>query len=211
MIDAIDIIFTLLIVSDLVLVGAGRLRFQIKLTAVQGLLLGLLPLTVELSPEAVLVSISALAVKGLIFPWLLFRTIRRTQTWHESRPLVSPMLATFVGIINLGAAFYLCAKLQLPLSGTSRLAAPFAFFTILSGLFMLASRRTAISMVLGYVVLENGIFAFGTAMSAHIPLIVELGVLLDLFVAVFIMGVATHQITSEFEHSDVVRLDELKG
>ena len=80
MIDAIDIIFTLLIVSDLVLVGAGRLRFQIKLTAVQGLLLGLLPLTVELSPEAVLVSISALAVKGLIFPWLLFRTIRRTQT-----------------------------------------------------------------------------------------------------------------------------------
>ncbi|OPZ59882.1 MAG: Hydrogenase-4 component E [Deltaproteobacteria bacterium ADurb.Bin510] len=211
MISAVDTVFTLLIVSDLILVGAGRLRFQIKLVAVQGLLLGLLPLTVEISPSAVIVALSALVIKGLVFPWLMLRAIRHTQTWHEDKPLIGPLLATFAGIVNLGAAFYLCARLNLPFSGVSRLAAPFAFFTILSGLFMLATRQKALSMVLGYVVLENGIFAFGTAMSAHIPLIVELGVLLDLFVAVFVMGIATHQISNEFDHSDVSRLDELKG
>ena len=89
---------------------------------------------------------------------------------------------------------------------------PAALFTILVGLFLIVSRRKALNQVLGYLVLENGIYAFGVAPgAASVPLLVELGVLLDVFVAVFVMGIAIYHINREFDHIDADQLDRLKG
>ena len=79
------------------------------------------------------------------------------------------------------------------------------------GLFLIVSRKKAISQVLGYLVMENGIYVLGIWMVVEVPMLVELGVLLDAFVAVFVMGIATYQIRREFDHIDVDQLDSLKG
>ena len=107
-------------------------------------------------------------------------------------------------------ALWLGSRLPLPEQAASPLLVPVALFTMLVGLFLIVSRRTALSQVLGYLVLENGIFAFGLALTDHAPLSVEIGVLLDIFVAVFIMGIAIHHISREFDHIDTDRLTELK-
>jgi hydrogenase-4 component E len=87
---------------------------------------------------------------------------------------------------------------------------PAAFFSILSGLFLIISRRTALSQVIGYLVLENGIYTFGISLVQEEEFLVELGVLLDVLVGVFVMGITLFHISREFDHIDVDRLSALK-
>jgi hydrogenase-4 component E len=79
------------------------------------------------------------------------------------------------------------------------------------GLFLIISRKKAVSQVLGYLVMENGIYILGVSLVMEVPMLVELGVLLDAFVAVFVMCIATYHISREFDHIDVDQLDTLKG
>jgi hydrogenase-4 component E len=81
---------------------------------------------------------------------------------------------------------------------------------VLIGLLVLVSRLKAITQVVGYLVLENGIFLFGLLLLEQMPVLVELGILLDLFVAVFIMGIVVHHIRREFDHMDTHLLDAVK-
>ncbi len=81
----------------------------------------------------------------------------------------------------------------------------------LAGFILLTTRFKALSQVVGYLVLENGIYVLGIAMAAEVPVLVELGVLLDAFVAVFVMQIAIHQIRAEFRSTDVDQLTALKG
>jgi hydrogenase-4 component E len=87
---------------------------------------------------------------------------------------------------------------------------PCALFTTLTGLMMIVSRKNALTQVAGYLVMENGVYAFGAALAVEEPLLVEMGVLLDVFVAVFVMGITVYQISREFDHIDTDRLSELK-
>jgi hydrogenase-4 component E len=83
-------------------------------------------------------------------------------------------------------------------------------FTILTGLFVICSRRKALTQVLGYLVMENGVCVFGSALAVEAPLPVELGVLLDVSVAVFVMGIVIFHINREFDHIDTDRLSILR-
>ena len=88
---------------------------------------------------------------------------------------------------------------------------PTALFTFWIGMFLIVSRKKALTQVIGYLTLENGIYLFGLALAREEPLLVEMGVLLDVFVAVFVMGIAIFHISREFDHIDVDRLSRLKG
>jgi hydrogenase-4 component E len=74
---------------------------------------------------------------------------------------------------------------------------------------VLTSRRKAVTQVVGYVMLENGIYLFGLTQAEKVPFLLELGVLLDVFVGVFIMGIVVFHINREFESLDSARLTEL--
>jgi hydrogenase-4 component E len=86
---------------------------------------------------------------------------------------------------------------------------PAAFFTCLVGLVLLITRSKAITQVLGYLTLENGVYAFGAAVALDMPILVELGILLDVFVGVFVMGIAIFHISRQFDHIDTDRLVSL--
>jgi hydrogenase-4 component E len=90
----------------------------------------------------------------------------------------------------------------------TRLFVPAALTTAFTGLLLLTTRLKAINQVLGYLVFENGIFVFGLSVVSVPPLLVELGILLDLFVAVFVMGIIVFHIQRTFDHIDVTRLSD---
>ena len=87
---------------------------------------------------------------------------------------------------------------------------PAGLFTVWTGLFMIVARRKAITQVLGFIVLENGIFTLGIVLVEAMPLLVELGVLLDIFVAVFVMGIIVFNINREFDHINTDQLAALR-
>src|SRR5436190_671839 len=101
-------------------------------------------------------------------------------------------------------------RLPLPQTPVSPLIVPVALFTSFVGLFIIVSRRKALTQVLGYLVLENGIYAFGVGLVQNTPMLVELGVLLDVFVAVFVMGITIFHINRQFDHIDTDQLATLK-
>ena len=212
MLTLMSLLLFLLVLTNLTLLGSSRLAFCIRTVALQGVVLGLIPL-VGLQPLSLqhgLLSLAAIVLKGGVFPWLLLRSLRVARVKREVEPFIGFNVSLSIGFFALISSVVFASKL--PFGGEKdSLIIALALFTIITGLLLLISRRKALSMVLGYLVLENGIYCLGTVVADHIPMVVEFGVLLDVWVAVFGMGIAMYQINREFDHTDVDRLTELRG
>jgi hydrogenase-4 component E len=210
----LDSIFVLLILTSFSLLGSSRLGTGIRMVALQGVTVGLLPLAwggEDLSLRVVVISAVVIGMKGLIFPRLLSRSLREVESQHETQPFVGYIASLFIGVLSVIASFWLESRLSLPADAPSALVVPVAFSTMMMGLFVIVARRTALNQVLGYLVLENGVYTFGLAIVRDIPVLVELGVLMDMFVAVFVMGSAIYRISREFDHMDSDQLNTLRG
>ena len=207
------VILILVILANLLLLGTGRLRSCIRFVAAQGVLIGLLPLLVAsdgFSVRLSLVAAVSVALKGIVFPRLLLRSMRNADVRHEVDPVIGYTASILAGVALTGASFWMASRMRLPVVAVSSLVLPVALATILCGFLLIVSRRQALSQVVGYLVLENGIYIFGTALAHEEPLLVEMGILLDVFVAVLVMGVAVFHISREFDHIDVDQLSRLK-
>jgi hydrogenase-4 component E len=141
---------------------------------------------------------------------MLFRALREAKVRREVEPFVGYTMSLLAAAVMLAVSLWVGARLPLPTSASSTLLLPVALFNILVGLFIIVSRRKALMQVLGYLVMENGIYAIGVALAHEAPLLVELGNLLDIFLAVFVMGIAIFHINREFDHIDTDRLATLK-
>jgi len=208
-----DTLLVFLALSSLLLLGSSRLTRCIRIVAFQGVVLGALTLAVHrdgLSVRPLLLAVAIVGIKGVAFPWVLSRVLRAGEVRREVEPFISYNVSLVVGALTLGLSFWWSARLPLPMPPVSSLIVPIAFFTTLAGLFVIVSRRKALTQVLGYLVLENGIYAIGIGLVAETPMVVELGVLLDVFVAVFVMGIAIFHINREFDHIDADRLAVLR-
>lgn len=209
-----DVVLVFLILTTFKLLASSRLRACVQTVAAQGIALGLLAVATHhaaLSVHIVAVASGSMVLKGFVFPWLLFRALREADVRREVEPYVGYTLSIFIGLCALGASLVLGARLRVPSEPFSKLALPAALFLILAGLFVIVARRTAVMQVLGFLVLENGMYSFGVAQVGDMPFLVEVGVLLDLFVAVFVMGIAIYHINREFDHIETDRLDALRG
>jgi hydrogenase-4 component E len=209
----IDTAIVILILTNLKLISSSRLSASIRAVTLQGILLGFLPLFVaaeSFSHRMIFLSILTISIKGIVFPWLLLRTLRAVGVNREMEPFVGYTQSLIVGIGLLGLAMWLAGRLPLPFASRSALMVPLSFFTIMIGLFVIIGRRKALTQILGYLVMENGIYAFGLAFAHQAPLLVELGTLLDVFMAVFVMGITIFHINREFDHIDTDLLSSLR-
>jgi hydrogenase-4 component E len=209
-------VIALLVITDLLLLGSSRLRSCITVAALQGAVVSLLPVLLHGDEgwlRAWSLTVGSMLLKGGVFPWLLRRVLRESGVRREVEPFVGHTLSVMVGVAALAFAVWVDARLALPASATGHapLLVPAGLATLLVGLFLIVSRRTAVTQVLGYLVVENGIYAIGVALVGGVPLLVELGVLMDIFVAVFIMSIAAYHISREFDHIDFDQLDRLRG
>ncbi len=211
---ATNVLLALLLTTDLVLVTSSRLFHCIKTAAAQGLILGILPLlALQTEPypwELIVLAFINIAVKGLLLPGLLGRSVKKVGVKREIEPYVGYSASAVIMILIMLVSFGVAAKIDIPASGIlSSLALPTAFSTMAGGLFLIISRKKAITQAIGFLIFENGITIFGMALMIHHALVVELGILLDVLVLVFVMGIAVFHIRHEFQHIDADRLTQL--
>jgi hydrogenase-4 component E len=146
-----------------------------------------------------------------VFPWLLLGIRARADFRREVDPFVGYIASILFGILALGLSVWLALEMAPALARAPFVMLVSSIFLILVGLFLIISRKKALMQVIGYLVLENGIFLFGVITVVRTPLLVELGVLLDAFVGVFVMGIAIFHINREFGSMDIDRLTALRG
>ncbi len=213
----VQFIMIFVVLTDLTLLGSSRRRTCIQIVAAQGILLGALPLVLPqhgIGLSALVLSLASIVLKGVVFPRLLLRAERTAGVKREFQPIIGYSASILLGIVFLAFSLWLGTRLELPArlreSVGSHLAVPVSVFSILVGLLLIISRNKALTQVLGYLVLENGIYIFGVTLVRDQPWLVETGILLDVFVAVFVMGIAIFHISREFDHMDVDQLTVLK-
>jgi hydrogenase-4 component E len=204
-------ILLLVVLTDFAVLGTTRLSTCIRALALQGLLLGLLPVALapHFSVHAIALAIGTVGVKAVVLPWFLTRAIREAAVRREIEPSVGFIASLLLGALALVLAFATAARLPLP-EQQEALLVPVSLSTLIIGFIILTTRRKALTQVVGYLMLENGIFLFGLTQAQSVPFLLELGVLLDVFVAVFIMGIVVFHINREFDSLDSARLTELR-
>jgi hydrogenase-4 component E len=192
--------------------GVSQLRSVIQAVALQGVLLGAVPLLLpaEVGVRTVLLVGAIVVLKGAIVPTLLFRAMRDVNIQREVEPLVGFIPSLFLGAVGTALALLFARTLPLLPEHGSSLLVPAALSTALTGFLLLTTRRKAILQVLGYLLLENGIFVFGTLLLEAMPALVEVGVLLDLFTGVFVMGIILNHINREFTSVSAESLTEVE-
>ncbi len=195
------------------LLGYSRLSAMIRLMGLMGLVLGILPFLLHhqsFSWHTLAIALGSLAIKGVMIPWLLFRALRGVAATREIKPYVgytpSVLFAVMATIFSFAVAQQIPRTPSFP--APQLIAASIAM--LLCGLFLLVARRQAITQIIGYLTLENSIYLFGVSLAVEQSWVVELGVLLDLLVGIFIMGVVIYHIYREFDNIDLQSLEELK-
>ncbi len=206
-----ELILFLIVLSDFAVLGTSRLSSCIRAVALQGLLLGLLPLVIDesLTPHAVGLAVGTVIIKAIALPAFLRWAIREAAVRREVEPLVGYTASLALGVAALAVAFAVANVLPLP-GNEAELLIPAALVTVMIGLTVLITRAKALLQVVGYLMLENGIYLFGLTQARRAPFLVEAGVLLDVFVAVFIMGIVVFHINREFDSISASRLTELR-
>jgi hydrogenase-4 component E len=193
--------------------GSSRLNVCVRTVAWQAVLLGLLPLVAQwdsLTGRVVLIAVVSTAIKAGVLPWLLRKAAREANVEREVEPILGFTTSLLVGVVLLAVALHVGTRLPLPHNQTSTFLIPVSLYTMMVGLLLIVSRVKAVTQVLGYLAMENGIYAFGMAFAIEEPLLVEMGILLDVFVGVLVMGIMIHHISREFDHIDTDRLSSLR-
>ena len=210
--EIFEFIVTLLLVVTLLRISiSGRLEVYIKMLSLQGLLLfSLVFFTVSHESYITLAVaiIETLLLKAIFVPFYLNKVIKENNIKRETEPYVPhifSLLMVSLGIgLSLAAAFYM--KQEIPEVKIVLLGSGIAM--ILCGMFVILSRKKIITHVMGYCVLENGIFLLSLSAAKELPVIVSLGVALDAFIWVLLAGLLVRVIRTELKSQSI---DELKG
>lgn len=208
----LDPILVVVLLLNFLMLGASQLRTVIRAAAAQGTLLGVMILLAHhsVTGPSLLMAVAAIVLKGIVIPRMLFHAIREVSIRREVEPIIGFVPSLL--LVALGTAMAVLFAKMLPFTHEhlSSLIVPASLSTVLSGFLILMTRVKAITQTVGYLVLENGIFIFGLLLVEAMPFLVEVGVLLDLFVAIFIMGIIIHRISEEFSTVSTRKLSELK-
>ena len=197
---------------NLLALGTSRLPALISAMSAQGVILGVMPVLIGHEPDwrVALVTLATIAGKGLVIPSLLRRAMRTVQIDREFDPLIGFVPSLLLGAGGAIVALALAHLLPLLPEHAGTMLVPGALATVLTGFILLIGRTKAISQVCGYLILENGIYLFGLLLIKAMPLLVEAGVLLDLTVGVFIIGIIVDRIQRAFDSLDTRKLTALR-
>ena len=160
--------------------------------------------------ELYIIAVVLLALKVFIIPWYLNRLQTRVGAEREAQPYVNIATSLIVAGLLVMLAYAITRPLVMVSKLPTRGAIPLAVGLIFVGLFVIVSRRKALTQIVGFLVLENGIALLAALCTYGIPLIVELGVFLDVLMGFLVMQIIVYQIRDTFESIDVEQLSQLK-
>ena len=151
-----------------------------------------------------------LALKVVALPWILHRLIRRLDVKWDVERLVNVPTTMLIGIVLVVFSFNLAVPIS-QLSGTiTRATLGIAMASVMLSFLMMITRRKAIPQVIGFLAMENGLFFAATSATYGMPMVVELGIALDVLVGVLILGVFFFQIREQFDSLDLQHLEKLR-
>ncbi len=212
MIQSLDTILVLVLLSVLFSFGSSRLPALIKVLAFQGVVVSIVPFFIghELTTGGIAFTIVTLLIRGFGIPLYIYLAIKKVAIGREVEPIVGYHASLLAGLALIVGAIFVSPKFNLPLVQDHALLLPTAIVLIVAGMFLLMARRNAIAMVLGYIMMENGIYLIGTSFSVRAQHIVEFGILLDVLAGVMIMAIVLQNIKKTFDDVDTALLRTLK-
>lgn len=151
-----------------------------------------------------------LILKVILLPWILHALIRRLGAQWDNEPLVNIPTTMLVGLVLVIFAFGLAQPVSMLATTITRHTVGIALAVILLSFMMMITRRKALTQVIGFLAMENGLFFAATSTTYGMPMVIELGIGLDLLVGVFILGIFFFQIREQFDSLDLHHLEALK-
>ncbi|GAB4543542.1 MAG: hypothetical protein Fur0020_13040 [Thermodesulfovibrionia bacterium] len=211
--SVIDFISVGILLTAVAMNGLKRLESCLKAYTLNSWLLSLLIAIVAFmlnETHLYIASLLTLAGKGILIPFFLRGIIRRMKVTHDVEPYISNSLSLAISGI-LVAVVYASLREGIFVTGFSRNVLQLSIAVILIGLFIMMTRRKAITQVMGLLFMENGLFLAGFSLTFGMPAIIELGVLFDMLMGVIILGIFAVQIKKTFASADLDKLTILKG
>ena len=209
----LDTCAALLLLLSFAMLSQRRVVTLVNLYAVQGAVLAAATLLLawRTGEEHLYVSAAlTLVLKVAFLPWLLHRLIRRLEVYWDTESLLNVSGTMILGLLVVVFSFALAQPITLLASTATRSAIGIAVSVVLLAFLMMITRRKAMSQVLGFLSMENGVFFGAMSASYGMPMVVELGVALDVLVAVLVLGVFFFQIREQFDSLDLHHLETLK-
>jgi len=151
-----------------------------------------------------------LLLKALLLPWILHRLVRRLYVKWDVESLVNVPTTMLVGVVLVIIAFNVAQPISLLSHTISRGTLGIALAVVMLAFLMMITRTKAIPQVVGFLAMENGLFLAATSATYGMPMVVELGIALDVLVGVIILGVFFFQIRDQFDSLDIHHMERLK-
>lgn len=203
-----------MLVSVYLMVGQKALFTAIRLYGVQSLLLGIIAATIAVSegrPELFVTSAITILLKTILIPWFLMRVIDRIGIHREIEPFVNVPASLLICLGLTVVGYRVSTGFPEGARGVSHHLIGVALSMLLIGLFLMVTRKKAITQILALLTVENAVFLVAVGVTSGMPLVVELGIGFDVILAVLVLGILVRRIADRFESMDVSRLSKLKG
>lgn len=203
-----------LILSTLGLLWIKRIVTAIKILSAQSFILGLMAMLVAWQTgTADLYVMAALTIlmKAIGIPFTLGYTMRKIGVARETEKLIGRELSLLIGGGLLTFGYIVTARLNIAVPNLSREYLPISIAMLLIGLFIMTTHQKAIMQGIGLIVMENGLFLVALVTTYGMPFLVDIGVFLDVFVAVILISMLTYRIDKTFQSTHTENLRRLRG
>ena len=209
----INLLAALLLLLAFAMLAQRRILSLIHLYTMQGVVLVAATAAmgyVSRQPHLYVSAGLTLALKVFLIPWLLHRVIDRLNVRWDIETLINIPTTLIAGIVLVIFAFNLAQPIAELSASIARGTLGIALACVLLSLLMMITRSKAVPQVIGFLALENGLFFAATAATTGMPMVVELGIALDVLVGILILGVFLFQIRQQFDSLDIRHLEKLK-
>ncbi|MBU1237699.1 MAG: formate hydrogenlyase [Gammaproteobacteria bacterium] len=209
----INLCASVILLLAFAMLAQRRVMQLINLFALQGLVLCLSTLIVAVTTGQHHLYYSAgltLALKAILLPWILHRLVRKLYVKWDVESLVNVPTTMLVGVVLVMIAFNVAQPISLLSQTVSRGTLGIALAVVMLAFVMMITRTKAIPQVVGFLAMENGLFLAATSATYGMPMVVELGIALDVLVGVIILGVFFFQIRDQFDSLDISHMEKLK-
>ena len=210
MINMLIVIFGL---TMLYMASTSRIKAHIKMLSFQGFILFLILFLGEDKAETgsfIFLAAETLLIKTIAIPVFLNQILKKNEVFRDNEPDIPNFYSLVIASIMLFAGFIISNFHSQFFEGLTTLYFGVSISTILISLFLITTRKMVLTHVIGYIMMENGIFMLSLSVAKEMPMIVNMGVLLDVFIAVFILGFLVNKINVAFEELNVSKLTDLK-
>lgn len=209
----INFLAALLLLIAFAMLSQRRILSLIYLFAWQGFVLSVSTTVVAYSTQQPHLYYSAfltLLLKAFLLPWILHRLIIRLNIKWDVETMINVPTTMLVGIALVIFAFNLAAPISQLADTITRSTLGIAMASVLLSFLMMITRRKAVAQVVGFLAMENGLFFAATSATYGMPMVVELGIALDVLVGTFIFGIFFFQIRETFDSLDIKNMEKLK-